>query len=104
MNWPSRGGVTNRWDERTEFRGGYGRSYDIGVFGSLFGHSVTQNLPVLSAQQLSGANNFDAVFNLSQSAPPPVFVSVPSNGQFVLPNGVFARALPDKQRPPTVDA
>src|SRR5207237_9972817 len=56
------------------------------------------------AQQLSGANNFDAVFNLSQPAPPPVFVAVPSNGQFVLPNGVFARALPDKQRPPTVDA
>src|SRR5439155_9412149 len=27
---------------------GYGRSFDIGVFGSVFGHSVTQNLPVLA--------------------------------------------------------
>jgi hypothetical protein len=104
LNWAPRAGVTYQLDEKTVIRGGYGRSYDIGVFGSLFGHSVTQNLPVLSAQSLSGANNFDAVFNLSQPAPAPVFVNVPNNGQFPLPAGVFARALPDKQRPPMVDA
>ena len=104
LNWAPRVGVAYQLDEKTVIRGGFGRSYDIGVFGSLFGHSVTQNLPVLSAQSLSGANSFDSVFNLSQPAPAPVFVTVPSNGQFPLPNGVFARALPDQQRPPTVDA
>ena len=31
---------------------GYGRSYDIGVFGSNFGHTVTQNLPVLLKQNV----------------------------------------------------
>ena len=35
-------------------RMGYGVSYDIGVFGSNFGHSVTQNLPVLGQQSLVG--------------------------------------------------
>jgi hypothetical protein len=104
LNWAPRVGVTYQLDEKTVIRGGFGRSYDIGVFGSLFGHTVTQNLPVLSAQSLSGANSFDSVFNLSQPAPAPVFVSVPANGQFPLPNGVFARILPDQQRPPTVDA
>jgi Carboxypeptidase regulatory-like domain/TonB dependent receptor len=104
LNWAPRVGVAYQLDEKTVIRGGFGRSYDIGVFGSLFGHSVTQNLPVLSIQDLSGANNFDSVFNLSQTAPAPVFVTVPTNGQFALPNGVFARALPDQQRPPTVDA
>jgi len=104
LNWAPRVGVTYQLNERTVIRGGYGRSYDIGVFGSLFGHSVTQNLPVLSAQQLSGANSFDAVFNLSQPAPSPTFVNVPSDGQFAVPAGVFTRSLPDKQRPPTVDA
>jgi hypothetical protein len=104
LNWAPRAGVTYQLNDRTVVRGGYGRSYDIGVFGSLFGHTVTQNLPVLSAQDLSGPNNFDAVFNLSQPAPPPVFVTVPSNGQFVLPNGVGTHVLPDTQRPPTVDA
>ena len=32
---------------------GYGRSFDIGVFGSNFGHAVTQNLPVLANQSCS---------------------------------------------------
>ena len=35
------------------------------MFGSLFGHSVTQNLPVLSIQQLNAPENFDSVFNLA---------------------------------------
>ncbi len=104
LNWAPRAGVTYQLTDRTVLRGGYGRSYDIGVFGSLFGHTVTQNLPVLSSQDLSGPNSFDAVFNLSQPAPPPVFVTVPSDGRFVLPDGVGARVLPDKQRPPAVDA
>ena len=55
-------------------RAGYGRSYDIGVFGSLFGHTVTQNLPVLANQNLNAPNKFDAVFNLAQGPPAPVFV------------------------------
>jgi len=103
-NWAGRAGVTYQLNERTVIRGGYGRSYDIGVFGSTFGHSVTQNLPVLSAQQLNGTNDFDSVFNLSQAAPPIVFTDVPASGQFPLPNGVFTRSLPDKQRLPAVDA
>ena len=52
-------------------RGGYGRTYDIGVFGSLFGHSVTQNLPVLASQELRGAENFDAAFTLARGTDRP---------------------------------
>jgi hypothetical protein len=85
-------------------RAGYGRTYDIGVFGSLFGHSVTQNLPVLASQELRGAENFDAAFTLADGPRAQVFPNVPANGQFPLPNGVFSRALPRTQRPPTVDA
>ena len=104
LNWAPRLGATYQIDEKTVIRGGYGRTYDIGVFGSLFGHSVTQNLPVLASQELRGAENFDAAFNLAQGPAPQVFPTVPSNGQFPLPNGVFSRALPRKQRPPAVDA
>src|SRR5262245_8235839 len=104
FNWAPRLGATYQLTEKTVLRAGYGRSFDIGVFGSLFGHSVTQNLPVLSVQELNAPENFAAVFNLAQGAPPPVFPAVPASGQFPLPNGVFARALPDKQRPPRVDA
>jgi hypothetical protein len=103
-NWAPRVGATYQLNDRTVIRGGYGRSYDIGVFGSLFGHTVTQNLPVLSAQDLSGPNSFDAVFNLAQGPPPATFPSPNANGQIPLPPGIFARVLPDKQRLPAVDA
>ena len=66
LNWAPRLGATYQIDEKTVIRGGFGRTYDIGVFGSLFGHSVTQNLPVLASQELRGAENFDAAFNLAQ--------------------------------------
>ena len=104
LNWAPRLGATYQIDEKTVIRGGYGRTYDIGVFGSLFGHSVTQNLPVLAFQELRGAENFDAAFTLAQGPTAPVFPTVPASGQFALQNGIFTRALPRKQRPPTVDA
>ena len=104
LNWAPRVGATYQLDERTVLRGGFGRSYDLGVFGSLFGHSVTQNLPVLSVQEINAPENFERVFTLAEGPPPPQFPVVPANGRFMLPNGVFARALPEKQRPPTVDA
>jgi hypothetical protein len=104
LNWAPRFGATYQVTEKTVLRGGFGRSYDIGVFGSLFGHSVTQNLPVLAVQELNAPSSFDRVFTLASGPPPPEFPSVPSSGRFALPNGVFARALPEQQRPPTVDA
>ena len=98
-NWAPRVGATYQIDEKTVIRGGYGRTYDIGVFGSLFGHSVTQNLPVLSVQQINAPSNFDRVFTLAQGPPDPTF-QTSTTGHFPLKDGVFTRALPPKQRPP----
>jgi outer membrane receptor protein involved in Fe transport len=104
LNWAPRVGAAYQLNEKTVVRAGYGRSYDIGVFGSTFGHSVTQNLPVLAFQDINPPNNFQSVFNLAQGPPAPVFPAVPSNGRFPLPNGVSARLLPDKQNLSHVDA
>ncbi len=104
LNWAPRLGATHQISDKTVLRGGYGRVYDIGVFGSLFGHSVTQNLPVLAVQDIRAPSDFERVFTLASGAPAPTFPAVPSSGRFALPDGVFARALPDQQRPPTVDA
>jgi outer membrane receptor protein involved in Fe transport len=104
FNWAPRVGVTYQLNEKTVLRAGYGRSYDLGVFGSTFGHSVTQNLPVLSIQNLNAAENFERVFTLATGPPPPEFVEVPPSGRLQLPNGISARALRDKQTLPTLDA
>jgi outer membrane receptor protein involved in Fe transport len=104
VNWAPRVGISYQINEKTVIRGGYGRSYDTGVFGSIFGHAVTQNLPVLSFQQLNAPNNFDSVFNLAQGPPAPVFAEPGPNGRLPLPNGVEARLLLDKQNVPALDA
>src|SRR3989442_2842608 len=51
-------GIAYQVSPKTVVRLGYGRSFDIGVFGSTFGHTVTQNLPVLVNQSLSASNLF----------------------------------------------
>ena len=49
-------GIAYQADAKTVIRMGYGRSYDLGVFGTTFGHIVTQNLPVLAAQEYRGGS------------------------------------------------
>ncbi len=94
----------------TVIRAGYGRSFDIGVFGSIFGHTATQNLPVLANQSLSptaGDNATDtaAAFTLATGPTANVFPTIPANG--LLPSqgySVNARARPTTLRLPTLDA
>ena len=45
-------GIAYSFTPKTVVRLGYGRSFDIGVFGSNFGHVVTQNLPVLANETI----------------------------------------------------
>jgi hypothetical protein len=106
-NFGPRFGVAYQASERTVVRAGYGRSYDIGVFGSIFGHAVTQNLPVLAVQNNNATNNFASVFNLATGPlipPSALFPAVPSNGLLPLQNGIFARARPLRMRLPRLDA
>jgi len=69
--------------QKTVVRLGYGRSFDIGVFGSVFGTRFTQNLPVLVQQQLN-----PPAFHRSRVQPfasaTATFPTVPSSGQFSL--------------------
>src|SRR5712692_3734394 len=106
-------GIAYQYDSKTVVRLGYGRSFDIGVFGSNFGHVVTQNLPVLANQDLSdssvngGTNDRSAVFTLATGPTALVPFPIPSDG--ILPlrgpgNNVDPRVRPTRQRLPTLDA
>jgi len=103
-NLAPRLGIAYQFDNKTVVRLGYGRSFDIGVFGSIFGHTVTQNLPVLASQQLNAPSSTTGVFTLAAGPPAPTFVSVPTNGLLPLPDGINGRARPFHVRIPTLDA
>jgi outer membrane receptor protein involved in Fe transport len=107
--WNPRVGVAYQATDKTVVRAGYGRSFDLGVFGSIFGHVVTQNLPVLANQSITGTGgntvSYALPFNLVTGPLPNVFPTVPSNG--LLPNPGYAvnsKARPDPLRLPTLDA
>jgi len=117
-----------QFDSKTVVRFGYGRGYDIGVFGSNFGHVVTQNLPVLAKQDLADSNfnsaatnNRSAIFTLNpgnagpgptSSFGPPAFNfpairgSISASGTLPL-DGIDGttqgNARPRVQRLPTID-
>ncbi len=106
-------GLAYQLSDRLVFRGGFGVSYDIGVFGSNFGHTVTQNLPVLQNQNVDATNtvnpnasvNFIPAFTLAQGPPLPVNVTIPSSGNLPLGgpnNNVQPRIRPTKQVLPSV--
>ena len=109
-NFGPRVGIAYQINQKTVLRMGYGRFFDSGVFGTTFGHTVTQNLPVLGQQSVQPANNFQNVFALNQG--PPAFnpataltssVKEP-DGHYLYPVGVTPKVLPLTMRLPTVDA
>ncbi len=116
-------GLAYELTPKTVVRMGYGRSFDMGVFGSLFGHTVTQNLPVLANQQLTSPTNDNktAAFNFTGTClpasggydpticgpAPNQFPVIPANGILPLfgPTGtVSPRIRPDHLVAPTLDA
>jgi hypothetical protein len=123
-------GIAYQLTPKTVIRTGYGRSYDIGVFGSVFGHAITQNLPVLASQSLNPGNT-NSAFLLSQGPPSgdPAFAlanncnpvtdpggvvggvytpthepCVGPNGRSLYPDGVGGHIRPFNNRIPTIDA
>jgi hypothetical protein len=104
FNLAPRLGISYQINPKTVIRMGYGRSYDIGVFGSTFGHSVTQNLPVLASQNINRASDFDRVFTLAEGPPPPTFPQPDASGRFKAPDGVAPFVHPEKMRLPYVDS
>ncbi len=113
MNWgiekknlfAPRVGMTWQPNDRTVVRAGYGRSFDIGVFGSIFGHAATQNLPVLTNQSQPAPSTTQPAFTLDKGPDAPVTPAVPSSGLLPNPGAVVnSRARPNPLRFPEIDA
>jgi hypothetical protein len=113
-NFGPRLGIAYLINPTTVVRAGYGRSFDAGYAGDLFGIAATQNPPVTVEQ------NVEAVgFNLAQGPPKFNFPTSshfslmdlasanhgdPSQSPRVPPSGAVLYALPSRVRVPTVDS
>jgi Carboxypeptidase regulatory-like domain/TonB dependent receptor len=114
-------GLAYQFDAKTVIRAGYGRSFDIGVFGSMYGHVVTQNIPVLANQSVNApsGNGTTYAFCLGANEPnctpaagqpnggpiPYAFPAVPASGLLPNPGALInTKARPDRLRMPTIDA
>ena len=90
-------GFAYQLDKKTVIRAGYGWSYNLGTFGSTFGHNVTQNPPVLRLPADSQPG-FDSVrrryLRSTQGPSAPAHLTVGSNGTFPLPNGISPKFRP----------
>jgi hypothetical protein len=111
-NLAPRLGIAYQVNSKTVVRLGYGRSFDVGMFGSIFGHTATQNLPVLGIQSVQSpqGNAWDPAFQLSVGPPliTPAQVLADSplgpDGDHLLPPGITPWVFPRKMLLPTVDA
>lgn len=105
-------GIAYQLTPKTVVRMGYGRSYDIGVFGSNFGHTVTQNLPVLLKQNLqasslnsSASDGLIPIFTLADGPIAADFPDIPSDGLIPLTSSLSGTHIrPVRQTLPAVDA
>ena len=105
MNWKHfapRTSVAYQINPKTVVRAGYGWGYDLGVFGSNFGHNVTQNPPVLANQSVQPPNGFTSVFTLAQGPNTLAPITVSSNGTFPLPPDINPKLRPDTITLPTI--
>jgi outer membrane receptor protein involved in Fe transport len=104
-NFAPRLGLAYHALKHTVLRAAYGRSFDLGSLGAVFGNSVTQNPPVLEFQQFLPQFPGQVVYDLRQPAP---IIAVPPivSGQIELAgvNNVAANVLPARVRVPTIDA
>jgi hypothetical protein len=114
-NFAPRLGIAYLINSSTVIRAGYGRSFDAGYAGDIFGIAATQNPPITVTQNIQAGG-----FNLAQG--PPAF-SFPATGPHfslmdlaaanqgnpnaspkVPPSGAVLYALPARVRVPTVDS
>jgi len=114
-NFAPRLGFAFLLNPTTVMRAGYGRSFDAGYGGAIFGIGATQNPPVTVDQSVQPL----APFNLDNGPPPFTFptgsrfslmdlaaknIGNPGSASPVAPSGAFLYALASRVQVPTVDS
>lgn len=116
---PMNGGIANNWTNfalrvgaayqltpKTVIRGGYGRAFDEGIFGLIFGSALTHNQPVMATQNLVQTDKHQSIALALGGAPDAyVWPSIPSSGHIPMAEGQsYYAARPRKMKLVAVDS
>ncbi len=88
----------------TVVRGAIGQVYDdVGFFGTIFGSSLTQNVPVVNQENVGNLNGTAAVYSYATLPPQAPQFPVPADGLIPILNGIGYNVRPNKRILPKVD-
>jgi outer membrane receptor protein involved in Fe transport len=106
LGFAPRVGVAYQVTPSTVIRAGYGRSFNPGGLGAVFGQGADYNPPIVNAQSVNQSNIYISPFSLLNGPPAPPEPPVGSNGTYPLPNGIGINYFTDplnSYRIPLVD-
>ncbi len=88
LGFAPRVGIAYQATEKTVIRTGYGRSFNPGGLGAVFGQGADYNPPIVNPQVVNQSNIYVPVFNLVNGPPAPPQPPVSSSGTYPLPPGL----------------
>ena len=88
----------------TVLRGAVGQVYDdVGFFGTIFGSSMTQNVPVVNSENIGSTSATAPVYTYATLPAPAAQLAIPANGLFPILNGIGYNVRQNRLILPKVD-
>jgi hypothetical protein len=103
-NFGGRFGFAYQLHPSTVLRGAFGMVYDnVGFFGTIFGSSLTQNIPVVNSENVGSTSGTTPVYSYATLPAAPAGFPIPTNGRIPILNGVGYNVRPVRLLLPEVD-
>jgi Carboxypeptidase regulatory-like domain/TonB dependent receptor len=104
LNLGGRFGFAYQVRPNTVIRGGVGQVYDdVGFFGTIFGSSLTQNIPVVNSENIGSTSGTAPVYSYATLPVQTPEMAIPSNGLIPIVNGIGYNVRPNRLLLPKVD-
>jgi hypothetical protein len=88
----------------TVLRGAVGQVYDnVGFFGTIFGSSLTQNIPVVNQENIGNSSAKQPVYSYATLPAQAPQMAIPANGLIPIVNGIGYNVRPNRLILPKVD-
>ena len=104
LNLGGRLGFAYQVHPGTVFRGAIGQVFDdVGFFGTIFGSSLTQNVPVVNAENVGNTSATTPAYSFANLPPQAPRFPIPANGLIPILNGINYNVRPNTLLLPKVD-